>query len=271
MNEELHTLQYRGTVGDSVRTRGRMSMALKPTGPNTLITQLRSANVMLSIESLRVDGEGSRIMKALADEGMTFTMGLDQGRVEGVANGKAFKYEFGAGAPAPVMGAEPLADVAWGFGFADRAHMLGSLGEYSLVGEEDANGEALNWMLTAPARLPGHPVAAGAQWTSSWTGGRKSKKTGGSFFYTQSGTLREVSGAGARRAHVAFESTAEMVIPEGANTQREESRLSATGETVLDLETGQVVSTRSTGRIVSDFKAISLKLEFILEGTWDQV
>ena len=130
----------------------------------------------------------------------------------------------------PILEKNPVGRAAWGIAMGVRDHLLGSIGEYTIVtSQEDASGEALKFLLDAPARLPDRPVGVGETWTSRWTGGRRSKKSGGVFQFRQVARIQEISTTDPRRARITFETTANLDSLPNVSGQSEEMQLDATG------------------------------------------
>lgn len=259
-------LVYNAAQGTSTPVQGGFTLIFDIAGPPEIVGKLRSANVILGIEELQIRESGRRTILSASPQGSLVRLAVDKATVSGTFHGKPFQYEFTSGPPPANLQQDPVRQLAFALSIGGRNFTLGPKGEYQSGGaDDDAGAEAMAVIIDAPVRLPDQPVDVGQQWTREWGGARRHKENDGVFRYKQTATLKSLDKG---RAVIAFTTTGRLDIPEGKNTQNEETVVDARGSVTLDVKTGMIVSTQSAGTLTTAFQGGALTLTRRIEASF---
>jgi hypothetical protein len=274
LQDPAHELTYRGQKGDKNSVTGDVVLKLKIDGTDALTNLVRSSMEFLSFSKIHIKGEGVRRVTRTAPKGTGIKIEYATARVEGVYDDEPFEYDFERKAPPEKLAEDKLKQICWFLSMGGPDYRIGTKGEFaSNDPNKDAWGEAMEIAVNALVRLPEKPVAAGGEWSAAWKGAYKQKDNDGRFAFSQKAKLEKVEG---KRARIAFEATGTLEIPEARrekNAEVQETKYDAKGFIVLDLESGGVVTSESTGSVRARYKgtdpntgeAHELKVDFEVE------
>jgi len=274
LQDPSHELGYRGKKGDKNPVTGDVVLKLKIDGTDALTNLVRSSMEFLSFSKIHVKGEGLRKVSGITEKGTGIKIEYAAARVEGVYDDEPFGYDFERKAPPEGLASDKLKQICWFLSMGGPDYRVGTRGEYaSNDPNKDAWGEALELAVNALVRLPEKPVAAGGEWSAAWKGAYKQKDNDGRFAFSQKAKLEKIEG---KRARITFGSTGILEIPEAKrekNAEVQETKYDSKGFIVLDLETGGVVTSDSTGSVRARYKGTDpntgetheLKVDFEVE------
>jgi hypothetical protein len=256
------TLTYRPVPGPPRSVEGELSYNLEITGPDALVKQLVTANPVLSVTEIRSTRKG----KATATSGSGNTSHVeiifDSARVTGVAAGKPFQFDFTRNnSPATTMAADPPRVFSFGMTMDHRNYQIGPNGDYSVIDSDtDAQGEATAILVDGAVRLPDNPVKVGETWTRDFLGKRKHKNADTTFVYHQTARLDHLSEGPSPRAKISYTTTGVLNMPADKNPQLEQSTFEGKGYVVLEVPTGNLVESDTSGSITTELKKAGLKM-----------
>jgi hypothetical protein len=252
--DSVVTLRYKRTAQPAPLSGG-FTLNLDVQGPAALVSQVRASAPILSIERMQVSGNGGQVISANS-QGSDVQVAFEKARVEGIYKSKPFQFDFEQSNRPKNLEQDPLQLISWVYSLGGRRFSRGVLGEYTIGDEKtDAQTEAMGVIIDAPVRLPEGPAKVGDEWTSEWKGARAESETQGVFRYRQTAQLRKIEEGESPRAHIGFSTSGQLEIPAGRNESRGEATvMNAEGTILLDLLTGRVVSSETSGTITSDFR-----------------
>lgn len=274
LQDPSHELTYRGKKGDKSPVTGDVVLKLKIDGTDALTNMVRSSMEFLSFSKIHVKGEGLRRVSGTTEKGTGIKIEYAAARVEGIYDDEPFEYDFERAAPPEGLASDKLKQICWFLSMGGPDYRIGPKGEYaSNDPNKDAWGEALDLAVNGLVRLPEKPVGAGGEWSAAWKGAYKQKDNDGRFAFSQKAKLEKVEG---RRARITFESIGTLEIPEAKrekNAEVQETKFESKGFIVLDLDTGGVVTSESTGVVRARYKGTDpntgdtheLKIDFEIE------
>jgi MoaA/NifB/PqqE/SkfB family radical SAM enzyme len=259
-----YALSYQSKPGDSSPIRMEFTLTPSISGPDALVHQLRSQNVFLAIQRVRVRGTGRRTVSASEDGGVKIDVVFDKAHLDGVAGDLPLEFEFENGTIPGDLESNPLKALCWGLSMGGRRYKLGPHGEYVLVKEdEDAQMEAMSRIIDAPIWLPKEAVGLGAEWTHEWTGLLKHRENDGRMNYRQIADLRG-SEDGNGLVNIVSRTTARLDVP-GQNGGGNEMAFESKTSIRLDSTRGLVLSADSLGTIRSAFPSAGFSIVWGLE------
>jgi len=261
-------IRYPAKPASSVRMTGGYTLSVDVTGPEAVITQLRTTNIILGMKTIRISGEGHRDT-SVADAGTnSVQFRYDAVHVDGTLADKPFVFDF-TPPNVPDKSQDPIRNIAWALSMAGRSYRLGDKGQYSQVttAADTASDEALGIIIDAPVRLSERAVSVDERWTNDWVGTAKRAKDGAWFRYQQTAKLDASAADASGRRRISFQTTGKLEAPAGIPLG-EDAILDAKGLIVLDPKLG-VVSTSTSGTITSNFPAAGVKLVRRVEAKYD--
>lgn len=260
-------LVYSAKQGVSAPAQGGFTLLFDIAAPPELVAKLRNANVILGIEKLQIRESGRRSILSTSAQGALVRLAPDKATVTGTYQGKPFKYDF-AGAPPADLAKDQVRQFAFALSMGGRNFTLGPKGEYTSGStDDDAAAEAMAMMIDAPVRLPETAVDVGQQWTREFAGNRKHKETGAVFRYKQNATLKSLAQG---RAVIAFTTSGRLDIPPEKNTEKEETTVQTSGSVTLDMKSGLVVASTSTGTLTTAFQGGAIKLTRRIDASFSE-
>jgi hypothetical protein len=256
-------LTYRPTQSAPKPVEGEYTYKFEISGPDALVKQIVASNPVLSVQEIRATRKGQLKVNSAADNSSRIEITFDSAHVTGTVQGKTFQYDFVRDSPPPSLdpAKEPARVISWGLTMARRNYLVTPTGEYSLSDRtQDAQAEASAILMDGPVQLPPRALKVGETWTSEWTGKGRQKANGASFNYKQTARLEELTEGPSPRARISYTTTAVMNVPEDKNPQGEATSLEAKGSIVLDVTSGTLLASDSSGSITTDLKKPGLKM-----------
>jgi len=250
-------LKYGGKKGDKTAIEGEVTLKLKIDGTEAITNLVRSSMEFLSFSEIRIKGEGVRRVTGPSAKGVGHKVEYAAARVAGTYDDEPFQFDFERGAPPGDLTTSKLKQICWFLSMGGPDYRVGSRGEYaSNDANKEAWGEALDLVVSAVVRLPEKPVAAGEEWTLEWKGAYKQKDNEGIFAFRQKAKVEKFEKT---VAHISFETTGKLEIPEGKrdkNAEVQETTFEAKGTLGLDVESGLAVSHDTTGAVRAKYKGV---------------
>ncbi len=269
--ESLRKLSYRFREGDTVPIEGGFSLRLDISGPASLVRQIRSDNVLLSIHEIHIHGSGQRkVLSSTAGEGRNIEMAFDQVRVEGVRDAEPFVFDFVNGITPPDVTTDPFKMLCWGFSMGGRHYSLAPNGQYLLTkDDEDAQMEAMSRIIDGPVWLPDEPVEAGAEWSHVWIGACKHRENDGHLHFQQTARFQHPeNGGGAVSTRISAKTTGNLEVP-GSNVGGQEMSFEADTSVTLDTDGATLIATASAGTITTSFPSAGFLINWQLESRYE--
>ncbi len=247
-------LRYGGKKGDAIPVSHELTITLKISGSEQLVTMVRSSMAFLSFEKIRMRGDGTRHVESSKKDKTGVRLDVDAARVDGVYDDEPYEFDFDKSAPPENLKDDKLKETLWMLSMGGRKYTVGARGEYKSSDiNQDAWGEANDIVSLALVRLPEKAVEAGGTWEQKWTGERKQKDNGAVWDYTQKAKLEKIEErAGRKVARISFELAGAMIVPEGKrdpNMKTGGTTLEASGWLEMDVTTGLPLASESNGKV----------------------
>jgi len=261
-------LTYRADGTDPIPIQQEFTYALAISGPQGLTTQLLAANPALSVQQLRASRKGRRMIAA-APGGSRVEVQIAGAHVEARTRDKTVRFDFDQSTVIADLAQDPIRQFAWGFSMGGQKYLLGKKGQYRLENNnDDGQAEPMAVILNVPVGLPDHEVHEGDEWTSEWTGLPR-KKDGATVRFRQTARLADVAAGQTPRARITFTTSGTLNVPADKNIQGEEMTLAGKGSILLDLQSGLVVASDSSGTITTDIKKAGIQIVHTLTSKTD--
>lgn len=253
------TLTYRPAPGPAKAVEGEFSYLFEIAGPDALVKQLVTTNPVLAITEIRGTRKGRMTTTAGPANTSHVEVIFDSAKVTSIGAGKPFQFEFSRSSPpATSLQADPPRVFSWGISMGRRDYLVGPTGDYSVQEQDsDAQGEALAILVDSAVRLPEKPAKVGETWTREWAGKRQQKNTDGVFGYKQTARLEALAGG---RARISYTIQGVLQIAAAKNPNAESTTLEGKGTVVLDVASGTVIESDSSGAIVTELKKPGVKM-----------
>jgi hypothetical protein len=250
------TLRYPAAKGPKDKVYTETQMTLKIEGTEQAVNFVRSLEPFLSLEKLQLRADGHRTA-----DGKKVRIEHDESRVELRYDDEDHELDYAKGQVPPAdLDKNKLKQLLWFLAAAGRSYSLTPEGEYkSDDANQDHNGEAMDLIALAVVRMPDKPVREGDTWEKAWKGARSEKKKQGKFDYTQKVKVEKLEEKdGKKVATLAADLTGKLNQPPGerdANAEEAWTKVEGKMRTVIEVETGRVLSSEGQGKVLAYYRA----------------
>ncbi|HEX7898405.1 MAG TPA: hypothetical protein VF950_11640 [Planctomycetota bacterium] len=252
LQAETVTLKYGTSALPKDKVYAETRMGIKIEGADALANFVRSMHPLLSLEKLVLRAEGTHASPGAKKHRFEY----DEARIEARYDDEDLELDFQRGLPPEGLEKDKAKQMMWYLAAAGRSFSLSEKGEYR--GDDpnqDQTGEAMDLISLAAIRLPDGPVKAGDAWEKSWKGERTKKGENKYFNFTQKSKVEKIEAKdGKTLVTISAELTGKGEGPK--NPAAEEERATAEGKStlVLEAETGRIVSSEGSGKVVMYFR-----------------
>lgn len=250
--QDAVTLKYGTSALPKDKVYAETKLGIKIEGADALANFVRSMHPLLSLEKLVLRAEGTHAMAG----GKKHRIEHDEARIEARYDDEDMELDFQKGLPPEGLDKDKARQMMWFLAAAGRSYSLSETGEYrSDDPNQDQTGEAMDLISLAVVRMPDGPVKAGDTWEKSWKGERSKKGEGKYFTFTQKAKVEKIE-AKDGKTHVTISSELLGKGQGPKNPAAEEERATVEGKStlVLEAETGRIISTEGSGKVVNYFR-----------------
>jgi len=248
---EAVTLKYGDGAGkDRIYAETRLGIQIE--GSDALANFVRSMHPLLSLQKLVLRAEGTRAVTGARKQRFEY----EEARIEARYDDEDMEIEFQRGVPPAGTEKDKARQMMWFLAAAGRSFTIGEKGEYrSEDANQDQNGEAMDIISLAVIRLPDGPVKAGDTWEKTWKSERTKKGENKSFTFTQKSKVEKIELKDGK-THVTISATlaGKGEGPKNPAAEEEKSAVEGTQTLVLEAESGRVVSSEGSGKVVAYFR-----------------
>lgn len=248
---EAVTLKYGDGAGkDRIYAETRIGIQIE--GSDALANFVRSMHPLLSLQKLTLRAEGTHALTSAKKHRFEY----EEARIEARYDDEDMEIEYQRGVPPAGTEKDKARQMMWFLAAAGRSFTISEKGEYrSEDANQDQNGEAMDIISLAVIRLPDGPVKAGDAWERTWKGERTKKGENKSFTFTQKAKVEKIE-AKDGKTHVTISA---VIVGKGEgpkNPAAEEEKATAEGTQtlVLEAESGRIVSSEGSGKVVAFFR-----------------
>ena len=272
LQAEEVTLKYGTDKSGADKISREMKLGIKIEGPDPLVGYVRSMHAFLSMEKLVLRAEGTRQVLG----GKKQKIDHDKARVEVRYDDENHEYDYAKGTP-PVGDKDKLKQMMWYLAAGGSSFTLSPEGEYSKLDDpnQDQNGEAMDLILLGIVRMPDKPLKEGETYEQKWKGQRTEKGKKGVFAYSQKVKVEKIETKDGKKFATLSADLSGKVEGGQKDASAEEAWNKCEGKmrTVIEVETGRVVSSEGSGKVTLYHKSTSdqgakqeLTMTFTVEG-----
>lgn len=249
--QDAVTLKYgSGLPKDKVYAETKLGIKIE--GADALANFVRSMHPLLSLEKLVMRAEGQHTTSGAKKHRLEY----DEARIEARYDDEDLELDFQKGLPPEGLDKDKAKQMMWFLAAAGRNYSLSEKGEYRSDDlTQDQNGEAMDLISLSVIRMPDGPVKAGDAWEKTWKSERTKKGENKSFTFTQKSKVDKIEKKDGK-THVTISADLSGKGDGPKNPQAEEERASVEGKQllVLEAETGRIVSSEGSGKVVVYFR-----------------
>ncbi len=252
LQAEPLTLKYAVDKAPKDKVYAEMRLGIKIEGAEALANFVRSMHPFMSLEKLVLRAEGSHATTGAKKHRIEY----DEARIEAKYDDEDLELDFQKGLPPEGLAKDKARQMMWYLAAAGRSYTLSETGEYrSDDPNQDSNGEAMDLVSLAVIRLPDGPVKEGDAWEKSWKGERTEKGKAKYFRFTQKAKVEKIEKKDGK-THVTLTAALSGKGEGEKDAGAEEASQTAEGTSklVLEAETGRIVSSEGSGKVVAYFR-----------------
>jgi len=252
---EAVALKYGVEKAPKDRLYAESKLAVSIKGSEQLTNFVRSMHPFLSMEKLIVRAEGSHAMSGLGRHRYEY----EEARVEARYDDEDLELDYQKGLPPEGLDQNKTKQIMWYMAAGGRNYTLQENGAYrSDDPNQDQNGEAMDLIALGIVRMPERAVKEGDAWESAWTGERTEKGKTGRYKYVQKLKVEKVELKNGKRHYtIAGELAGKVDGPKDPTAEEAWTKCDGTTKTVLEAETGRIVSAEGSGKVVIYFRNVA--------------
>jgi hypothetical protein len=226
-------------------------MGIKIEGSEQIANFVRSMHPFLSMEKMLIRAEGGAQVVSRNRRKVEY----DEARVELRYDDEDYELDFQKGQPAE-DDKNKLRQMMWFLAAGGKNYTLSPEGEFrSDDPNQDHNGEAMELIANGIIRMPDKEVKEGDTYEKTWKGQRTEKGKQGKFDYKQKVTVEKIEERdGKKVATLAADLTGQLEGKKDPSAEESWTKCEGKMKTVIEVETGRVLSSEGKGAVVGYFK-----------------
>lgn len=249
---EAVALKYGVEAAPKDRIYAETKLAISIRGSEQMANFVRSMHPFLSMEKLVVRAEGSHQRSGSGKHRFEY----EEARVEARYDDEDLELDYQKGLPPEGLDQNKTKQMMWFVAAGGRNFTLSEAGAYrSDDPNQDQNGEAMDLISLGIVRMPERAVKEGDAWESAWTGDRVEKGKTGRYRYAQKCKVEKVELKNGKRHYtIAGELSGKVDGPKDPAAEEAWTKCEGKTTTVLEAETGRIVSAEGAGKVVIYFR-----------------